>query len=69
MDIQYWLDRKYALLQQQANATTQNAASTATASNAAAALDLTRSRLLPNESKASIAKTGAETNLLGQQQH
>lgn len=65
--IDYWLGRKYAILQQQANATTTNASSSATAANAAAALDLTRSRLLPAESAANVGQTQAQTNLLGEQ--
>lgn len=66
-DIDYWLGRKYAILQQQADATTNNAASTAIASLAAADVDRTRASLLPAESRAGVAKTGAETKLLGEQ--
>jgi hypothetical protein len=74
VDFNYYLGRKYALLQQQADATSQtadattkNAATNAVAASAAANLDNTRATLLPGESKAGIAKTQAETGLLGEQ--
>lgn len=66
-NIGYWLDRKYAILQQQADATSRNAATNAQVGAASAALDLTRSRLLPAESAANIGQTQAQTNLLGEQ--
>lgn len=66
-----FLNRKYAILQQQADATTEqaaattrNAATSALAGAAAARLDNTRSDLMPAESRANIAKSGAETGYL-----
>jgi hypothetical protein len=55
------LQRKYNIMQQQADATTQNANSTAMGVNAAAALDAMRTKLMPDQVKADIAKVGAET--------
>lgn len=66
-DIGFWLARKYAIMQQQADATTQNANTAQMTGAAQANLDRTRAGLLPGESAASIAKMGAETNLIGQQ--
>lgn len=66
-DISYWLNQKYALLQQQADIEAKNAATNALVGTASAGLDTTRAALLPAESKAGIAKTGAETSLIGQQ--
>lgn len=62
-DLSFWLGRKYALLQQQADATTQNAASSAIASRAAADVDTARASLMPAESAAQIAAQRAQTNL------
>lgn len=67
VDFNFWLGRKYALLQQQADATTKNADSTAIASGAAANLDNTRAGLMPAESAATVKKMGAETGLIGEQ--
>lgn len=67
VDFNYFLARKYAILQQQADATTQNANSSAVASAAAAAVDRTRAGLMPAESAAQIAQQGAQTRLLGEQ--
>ncbi len=74
VDFNYFLNQKYAQLQQQADATTANAkANTLNASTnaitgaAAARLDSTRAALLPGESQATIAKLGAETGLIGEQ--
>lgn len=74
VDFNYFLARKYALLQQQADAGTQNAASGAIqassgaiAAKAAAQLDTTRANLLPAESAATIAQTQAQARLLGEQ--
>lgn len=67
VDFDYFLRAKYAQLQQQADATTKNAATNAMVGKAAAGLDTTRAALLPGESQASIAKMGAETNLIGEQ--
>ena len=61
------LARKYAILQQQADATTKNAATTALVGGANAALDTTRNRLLPDQAAAEIAKTKADTGLVGEQ--
>lgn len=66
-DINYWLDRKYAILDQNAAATSQNAASNAIAATAAAGVDNTKAKLMPAESAASIAQTRAQANLLGTQ--
>jgi hypothetical protein len=73
-DMNYWLGRKYAILQQQADATTagvdvaaKNAQTNALTGRAAALLDTTRANLLPAESRAGLAKTRAETTLLGEQ--
>lgn len=74
VDFRYFLNRKYALLGQEANAGTQNAASNAItaraqagALGAAAALDRTRASLMPGESEAGIAQTLANARLLGEQ--
>ena len=71
---QDFLARKYSILQQQANATTESAAATtrnadtsAIVGKAQAGLDNTRALWLPKESAASIAKMGAETGLIGEQ--
>ncbi len=62
-----YLARKYAILQQNADAQTRNSATTALVGGTEANLNVTRSKLLPLESAASVAKIGAETGLLGQQ--
>lgn len=67
VDFNFFLARKYAILQQQADAASQNANTAQMTGAAQAGLDRTRARLLPGESNASIAKMGAETNLIGQQ--
>jgi hypothetical protein len=74
VDFNYFLQRKYALLQQQADAGTTNAqsgalqaATGAIVGKAAATLDNTRSSLLPAESRSQIGLQGAQANLLGQQ--
>jgi len=74
VDMNYFLARKYALLQQQADAGTSQAqtqsrqADTGALVGAAAAnLDRTRAGLLPGESAAQIAQQGAQTRLLGEQ--
>lgn len=80
-DIGYWLGRKYSILQQEADATSRNAASTAQNANsnsqnaataamtgaASAALDKVRANLLPKQAAADIAQTTAQTGLIGQQ--
>lgn len=66
-DMSFWLGRKYAILQQQADATTKNADTAQMTGAAQANLDRTRANLLPGESAASIAKMGAETGLIGEQ--
>lgn len=70
VDFNYFLARKYAQLQQQADATTSNAASTAiqttaqaAALNADAALTGVRTKLLPGESAATVGLQRAQTNL------
>lgn len=74
VDFNFFLNRKYALLAQQADAGTTNAASGAITANAqagalgaAAGLDRVRTKLMPAESAATIAQQGAQTNLLTQQ--
>lgn len=74
MDMNYWLQRKYAILDQQARsgetvaqATAKNAATNALTGGAAAALDSTRARLLPGESAATVAQTRANTGLINEQ--
>lgn len=67
VNFNYWLTQKYNQLQQQADATTQNAATNALTGKSAAALDDVKTRLLPTESAASVNKTNAETGLIGQQ--
>ena len=67
VEMQQFLDRKYALLQQNADAATKNAETGAMTGAAAAGLDKVRAALLPAESAAGIAKSGAETNLFNQQ--
>ena len=66
-DIETFLNRKYAILQQQADAATSNANTANLTGRAQAGLDQVRTQLLPKESAASIAKMGAETGLIGQQ--
>ena len=66
-DMSFWLGRKYALLQQQADAGTQNAATGAMTGAAAARVDNTRANLMPGESRANIAKSAAETGLISEQ--
>ena len=74
VDFNYFLQRKYAVLQQQADAGTSNAASGAIQANsgaiaarAGANLDNTRATLLPAESAATIAQSRAQTRLIGEQ--
>lgn len=74
VDFNYFLARKYAQLQQQADATTQNAnsnavqaATGAVVGNAAAALDTARATALPAESAAQIALQRAQARLVGEQ--
>lgn len=73
IDFDYFLNRKYALLGQnadadtvRANAATTSADASATAANAAAKVDITRAGLLPGESAASIALQRAQANLQNQ---
>ena len=61
------LARKYQILQQQADATTQNSATTALVGGASVNLDNIKGRLLPGQISSDIAKTNAETGLVGQQ--
>lgn len=58
-----FLRTKYALLQQQADATTQNAATAALTGKAAANLDTVRAGLMPAESQANIGLVKANTGL------
>lgn len=57
------LNRKYNILQQQADASTKQADAQMLGTQAAANLDRVKANLLPGESKADIAKTIAETGL------
>jgi hypothetical protein len=61
------LARKYMILQQQADATTKNAATGALVGAAGARLDNTRASLLPGQAAAEIAKLGADTLLTKEQ--
>jgi hypothetical protein len=63
MDWNYWLGRKYANMDQQAAADTTRANAAAVSANAGAQLDTVKAGLLPAESKANIALTGAQTGL------
>jgi hypothetical protein len=67
VDFNYFLNRKYSQLQQQADATTKNAKTNALTGAAAARLDNVRSDLLPDESLAGIRRTDAEVGLIGEQ--
>lgn len=74
VDFNYFLQRKYAILQQQADAgtegakaQTQNAATAALTGAAAARLDNTRADLMPTESAAQVGLTRAQTALTGNQ--
>ena len=58
-----FLRTKYALMQQQADATTQNAATAALTGKAAANLDTVRAGLMPAESRANIGLVKANTGL------
>lgn len=61
VDFDYFLRQKYAQLQQQADATTQNAQTSSVVGRAAANLDNVRAALMPAESKANIGLTRANT--------
>lgn len=67
VDFGYFLAQKYALLQQQADAQTQNAATQAIGTRAAANLDNARAAVTPAESQAQIKLQGAQGNLYGAQ--
>lgn len=66
-DIAYWLDRKYSILGQQANADTLRAGAAVTSANAGANLDSVRATLLPQDSAAQNALVRAQTALTGNQ--
>jgi hypothetical protein len=63
MDWNYWLGRKYAVMQQSADADTTRANAGLISANAGANLDTVRAGLLPAESKANIGLTVANTGL------
>jgi hypothetical protein len=63
MDWNYFLNRKYDLLQQNANADALRAQGFVTQANAQAGLDTVRAGLLPAESKANIGLTAAQAAL------
>jgi len=67
VDFGYFLNRKYALLQQQADAASQNANTAQMTGAAGAKLDTTRATWLPRQAKSEIAQAGAQTNLIGEQ--
>lgn len=67
VDFNFFLARKYALLEQQANTGSQNAATAAIGTAAAARVDNTRANLMPAESAAQIGLQGAQTRLVGEQ--
>lgn len=74
VDFQYFLARKYAILQQQADsgseqarATTSNAATAAITGAAAANLDNVNAGLRPGESAANVGLTRAQTGLTNNQ--
>ena len=67
VDFGYFLNRKYAIQQQQADAATQQANTQQMVGAAQAGLDKTRTTLLPGESAASIALQKAQTGLVGEQ--
>lgn len=60
MDWNYWLGRKYAVQDQQAQADTLRANAGMLSAQAGANLDTVRAGLLPAESKANIGLTGAQ---------
>ncbi len=62
-DMANFLQQKYAILQQQADATTRNADTAALTGKAAANLDTVRAGLMPAESQANIGLTRANTGL------
>lgn len=61
------LNRKYNILQQQADASTKQADAQMIGVEAAAQLDRTKANLLPGETKANIAKTIADAGLTREQ--
>lgn len=61
------LARKYAILQQHADAGTLNAQTGAASGASDVAMNALRMRLMPGESAAGVSKTRAETGLIGQQ--
>jgi hypothetical protein len=63
----YYLDRKYAIQQQQADASTANSETQRIATSAAANLDKVKAALMPAESKANIGLTNANARLSGVQ--
>lgn len=67
VDFNFFLRQKYAQLQQQADATTQNASTNAMVGRAAAGFDAARTALMPAESKANVGLTRAQTGLTNEQ--
>lgn len=63
MDWNYWLGRKYGIMQQNANADTTRANAGMLSAQAGANFDNVRAGLLPAESKANIGLTAAQTGL------
>lgn len=61
VDFASLLARKYAIMQQQADADTSRAAAGGLSAQASANLDTVRAGLLPRESAANVAQTAAQT--------
>lgn len=66
-DMSFWLGRKYAILQQQADAGSKQADTARIGTVAAANLDNVNAALRPKEASANIAQTMAQTGLIGEQ--
>lgn len=65
--IDYWLGRKYAILQQQADASTTSAVAGANQANSSANLNNVNARLAPTTAASENALRAANTNLIGLQ--
>lgn len=66
-DMSFWLGRKYAILQQQADAGSKQADTARIGTVAAANVDNVRAALMPKESAANIGLTAAQTGLANEQ--
>jgi hypothetical protein len=65
MDWNYWLGRKYELLQQNAAADTTRANAGLISANAGANLDTVKAGLLPDQAAADIAQQREQTKYIG----